>query len=56
VSRGDAWLRDHLGAYAEWAKSHGSLFIITFDEDDDTAGNHIPTIIYGAHVRRTTTC
>jgi hypothetical protein len=27
------------------------LLIVTFDEDDDNAENHIPTIIYGAHVR-----
>jgi hypothetical protein len=51
VRDGDAWLRVHLGAYAEWAKAHNSLLIVTFDEDDDNAENHIPTIIYGAHVR-----
>ena len=33
------------------AKTCNSLLIITFDEDDDSAKNHIPTIIYGAHVR-----
>ena len=51
VRRGDAWLRVHLGPYAEWAKTHNSLLIVTFDEDDDNADNHIATIIYGAHVR-----
>ena len=52
VHDGDAWLRNHLGAYFEWAKVHNSLLIVTFDEDDDHAGNHIPTIILGAHVHR----
>ena len=41
----------HLSAYAEWAKTHNSLLIVTFDEDDNGDQNHIPTIVYGAHVR-----
>ena len=51
VRDGDAWLKEHLEKYAEWAKSHNSLLIVTFDEDDNSAENHIPTIIYGARVR-----
>ncbi|MFY9839308.1 MAG: alkaline phosphatase family protein [Xanthobacteraceae bacterium] len=51
VRDGDTWLKNHLSAYVEWAKAHNSLLIVTFDEDDDNAGNHIPTIILGAHVR-----
>ena len=51
VLDGDTWLRIHLAAYAEWAKTHNSWLIVTFDEDDDNAENHIPTVIYGAHVR-----
>ena len=51
VRRGDAWLRVHLGPYAAWAKTHNSLLIVTFDEDDNNADNHIATIIYGAEVR-----
>lgn len=51
IRDGDTWVRAHLGAFAEWAQTHNSLLIVTFDEDDDNAENHIPTIIYGAHVR-----
>jgi hypothetical protein len=51
VRDGDIWLKVHLGAYAAWAKTHNSLLIVTFDEDNYGAENHIPTIIYGAHVR-----
>ena len=40
VRDGDTWLKDHLSSYAEWAKVHNSLLIVTFDEDDDHAGNH----------------
>jgi hypothetical protein len=38
VPLGDAWLRDHLDAYYQWAKSHNSLLLVTFDENDDRAG------------------
>ena len=51
VRKGDDWLKAHLGAYAAWAKTNNSALIITFDEDDSSADNHISTIVYGAHVR-----
>jgi phosphatidylinositol-3-phosphatase len=51
VLDGDIWVKEHLNAYAKWTKTHNSLLIITFDEDDDNSENHIPTIIYGARVR-----
>jgi phospholipase C len=51
VSTGDSWLRGHLGAYATWARAHNSLLIVTFDEDDSSASNQIPTVFSGAHVR-----
>jgi acid phosphatase len=38
VRRGDRWLRDHLGGYARWARTHNSLLIVTFDECDDPSG------------------
>jgi len=51
IQRGDKWLKENLESYAKWAKSHNSLLIITFDEDDSrTAVNQIPTIFYGAHI------
>jgi acid phosphatase len=51
VRAGDTWFKDYLGSYAQWANAHNSLLILTFDEDDGDAGNHIPTLILGAHVR-----
>ncbi len=50
VATGSTWLRAHLGAYVTWAKSHDSLLVVTFDENDGAAGNIIPTIVTGAHV------
>jgi phosphatidylinositol-3-phosphatase len=51
VATGDRWLRDHLSGYATWAQNHRSLLIVTFDEDDDHAGNHILTVFSGEGVR-----
>ncbi|MFJ2865258.1 alkaline phosphatase family protein [Kitasatospora sp. NPDC087314] len=50
VGTGDTWLQTNLAAYADWAKSHNSLLVVTFDEDNRLAGNRIPTLVYGAHV------
>ena len=47
---GDAWLRQNLDAYVQWAKTHNSLFILTWDEDDGNHGNHIATLLIGAGV------
>ena len=51
VARADGWLRTNLDAYAQWAKTHNSELIVTWDEDDNGAGNHIPLIVVGAHVK-----
>jgi len=51
IVRGDKWLRDNLSRYIKWAKTHNSLLIITYDEDQFTAGNHIPTIFVGEDVK-----
>ncbi|CAL1519016.1 alkaline phosphatase family protein [Chitinophaga sp. MM2321] len=51
IQRGDTWLKNNLEAYVEWAKTHNSLLILTFDEDDFKEVNHIPTIFVGAGVK-----
>jgi hypothetical protein len=33
-----------------WAKTHNSLLIVTFDEDDGQEGNHVLTVVVGDHV------
>jgi acid phosphatase len=50
VGTGDTWLKNNLGAYATWAKTHNSVLVVTFDEDDRQSGNRIPTVLYGQHV------
>ncbi|MFE9834421.1 alkaline phosphatase family protein [Streptomyces sp. NPDC005551] len=50
VSTGDTWLKNKLGAYATWARTHNSLLVVTFDEDNRLSGNRIPTVLYGQQV------
>jgi acid phosphatase len=38
IPAGDAWLRQNLDGYYQWAKTHNSLLIVTFDENDDQDG------------------
>lgn len=55
VAQGDAWLAAHLGAYANWALTHNSLLIVTFDECDGSAPvatTPIFTVFYGTGVRQ----
>lgn len=50
VAQGDSWLQSRLGGYIDWAKTHNSLFILSFDEDEGGATNQIPTIFAGERV------
>jgi phosphatidylinositol-3-phosphatase len=51
VQQGDTWLKDNMSAYATWAASNNSLLIVTWDENDGSAGNHIATIFAGADIK-----
>lgn len=51
VSQGDGWLRSNLDSYVRWALSHRSLLIVTWDEDDFSQANQIPTIVVGGLVK-----
>jgi hypothetical protein len=44
IQQEDSWLQQHLSAYVQWAVTHNSLFIMTFDEDDGSQGNRIATM------------
>lgn len=50
VERGDFWLHDHIDGYAQWATTHNSLLIITWDEDDYKGTNQILTVFTGANI------
>src|SRR5208282_434329 len=52
IIQGDYWLEQNLDAYVKWAKTHNSLLILTWDEDDYSSINNIPTIFVGPMVKR----
>ena len=51
IAQGDTWLETNLSGYVSWAQSNNSLLIVTWDEDDGSEGNHIPTIFVGPMVK-----
>jgi acid phosphatase len=51
ITQGDTWLRTNLDGYARWAASHHSLLVVTWDEDDNSQANQIPTIVVGTRVK-----
>jgi acid phosphatase len=51
ISEGDAWVKDHLKDLATWCKTHNSVFVIYFDEDDGSNDNHIPVVMTGQPVK-----
>ncbi len=51
IQQADSWLQTHLSPYVAWAKANNSLLIVTWDEDDDTTLNQIPTIFVGPMVK-----
>ncbi len=54
IQQGDTWLKQNMDAYAQWAKTHNSLLLVTWDENDTSTGdasNQIATIFVGQHVQ-----
>lgn len=52
IAIGDTWLSKNVEAYRQWAATHNSLLIVTWDEDaSNTPTNQIATIWNGQHVR-----
>jgi acid phosphatase len=51
IAQADAWLRKHVAPLVTWAQTHDTLVILTWDEDDRSADNRIPTIFLGSMVK-----
>ncbi len=51
ITKADTWIHTNLDGYIQWAKAHNSLFILTFDEDDNGPNNQIATIFSGQMVK-----
>lgn len=50
IAQGDTWLAANLDGYVQWAKTHNSLFVLTWDEDDSSSNNRIPTLLVGQSI------
>jgi hypothetical protein len=50
IEEGDDWLRTHVASLLQWADTHDTLVILTWDEGFDDE-NSIPTIFYGPMVK-----
>ncbi len=51
IAQGDAWLKQHIDGYTQWAMTHNSLLIVTWDEDDGSSANRVATIFVGQKVK-----
>lgn len=40
IAAADAWLGAHIKPYADWARTHNSLLVVTWDEDGSTDASH----------------
>ena len=47
IQQGDTWLKNNLDSYVQWAETHNSLLIVTWDEDDGSLNNQVPTLFVG---------
>lgn len=52
VKEADNWLKQNLDGYVQWAKKHNSILILTWDEDDWSSKNKIPTVIVGPQIKK----
>jgi hypothetical protein len=50
INQGDAWLQ-RLSPLIDWCKTHNSIFVVYYDEDNGQADNRIPVIAVGQHVK-----
>ena len=50
VAQGDSWLQTNMSGYVAWAQQHNSLFILSFDEDDNANANRVATVFAGQRV------
>lgn len=51
IRQADTWLQTNLNAYVQWEQKNNSLLIVTWDEDDGSSANHIPTLFVGPMVK-----
>src|SRR5262249_39564765 len=52
IAQGDTWLQQNLSGYIQFAQTHNSLLVVTWDEDDNSSNNQIATIFVGPMVKQ----
>lgn len=52
IAEADQWLKKYLHSYVQWTQTHNSLFVVTWDEDDRSQDNKIPTFLIGPMVKK----
>jgi uncharacterized membrane protein len=52
IAQGDTFLQQNLSSYIQFAQNHNSLLIVTWDEDDNSSSNQVPTIFLGPMVKQ----
>ena len=52
IALGDTWLSQHVPQFLASNAARNGLMIVTWDEDDSSASNNIPTIFIGSHVQQ----
>jgi len=50
ITTGDNWVSGNMNSYIQWAKGNNSLFILTFDENDNSVSNQVLTILTGQKI------
>lgn len=50
ITTGDNWVSANMNSYIQWAKKNNSLFILTFDENDNSGSNQVLTILTGQNI------
>jgi acid phosphatase len=50
VANGDTWLSEQLPPLIAYARTNNGLIILTMDEDDYGAEQHVPTILVGDRI------
>jgi phosphatidylinositol-3-phosphatase len=51
IEKADQWLKQNIDPYVHWAQKNNSLLIVTWDEDNGTKDNTIPTFFVGPMVK-----
>jgi len=52
IAQGDSWLSHNLDRYTQWAMTHNSLLLVTWDESSAAKNNHVATILVGPMVKQ----